>query len=201
MLKHSSQISFKRNRVWKRFLFNSFAYVENFLQFLLGFFPPILRSALFKVACKSFGKRVMIDYGSYLRYPHKIRIGNDVAINRGCQFFPSLMNKDAFIVLGDRVVLGPNVVFYGAGQDPRELDLPDIAQSITVESDVYIGGSSILRYGVTIGQGAVVAAGSVVVKDVEPWTIVGGNPARLISARNLSSDDASTTKSPFRASH
>lgn len=45
------------------------------------------------------------------------------------------------------------------------------------------GGNSIIRYGVTIGEGAVVAAGSVVVKDVAPWTIVGGAPAKFISNR------------------
>jgi maltose O-acetyltransferase len=108
-----------------------------------------------------------------------------VAINRGCHFFPSLLNRDAHITLNDGVVLGPQVTFYGAGQDSKDRDLLDIAASIVVESGVYIGGNSIIRYGVTIGEGAVVAAGSVVVKDVAAWTIVGGVPAKYISNRDL----------------
>lgn len=128
---------------------------------------------------------MLVDYDTYIRYPHKVKIGNDVAINRGCHFFPSLLSREAFITLSDRVVLGPQVTFYGAGQDPRGRDLPDIAASITVESGVYIGGNSVIRYGVTIGEGAVVAAGSIVVKNVDPWTIVGGMPAKFIANREL----------------
>jgi acetyltransferase-like isoleucine patch superfamily enzyme len=133
--------------------------------------------------CRKLGRRVLIDYGTYIRYPHKVIIGDDVAINRGCNFFPSFLNRESLIILKDRVVLGPQVTLYGAGQSPRERDLPDVAATITVESDVYIGGNSVVRYGVTIGEGAVVAAGSVVVKDVAPWTIVGGAPAKFISNR------------------
>ena len=103
----------------------------------------------------------------------------------GCHFFPSLFNRDARITLNDGVVLGPQVTFYGAGQDPKGRDLPDIAASIVVESGVYIGGNSTIRYGVTIGVGAVVAAGSVVVKDVAAWTIVGGVPAKYIGNSDL----------------
>ena len=155
------------------------------LHSILDVMPPPLRTLYFKLACKQFGRRVLVDYGTYIRYPHKVKIGNDVAINRGCHFFPSLMSRDSYITLKDRVVLGPQVTFYGAGQDPSKRDLPDVAASITVESDVYIGGNSIVRYGVTIGEGAVIATGSVVVKDVPAWTIVGGVPAKFIAHREL----------------
>jgi acetyltransferase-like isoleucine patch superfamily enzyme len=168
-----------------RIAFSFFAYLDNMLQGFLDMMPPPLRTLYFKLVCKQFGRRVVVDYGTYIRYPHKVRIGNDVEINRGCRFFPSLMSRESFITLNDRVVLGPQITFYGAGQDPSWFDLPDIAASITVESDVYIGGNSIVRYGVTIGEGAVIAAGSVVVKDVSAWTIVGGVPAKFIARRDL----------------
>ena len=174
--------------------FQWFSYFDTCLHIILNILPPILRTAYYRLSCAKFGKRVLIDYGTYIRYPHKVFIGNDVAINRGCRFYPSLSRKDAVIEVGDRVIIGPNVTFFGAGQDPRQTDFPDIAGSIRVKSDVYIGGNSTIRYGVSIGQGAVIAAGSIIVKDVDPWTIVGGSPGRLISRRNPQNSIGGITK-------
>ena len=150
---------------------------------LLEILPPFLRTFVFKLLFKEFGKNVFIDYKCYFRYPSKIKIGNNVSINRGCEFYPSRQFKDAYIILEDDAVLGPNVTFFGAGQDPSTPELPDIAVTIRVARGAYIGGNSTIRYGVTIGAGAVVAAGSVVTKDVPENTVVGGVPARSIKPR------------------
>lgn len=61
---------------------------------------------------------------------------------------------------------------------PKKLDLSE--KPVVIESDVWIGCLSIVLPGVTIGEGAVIGAGSVVTKDVPPWTIVAGNPAQVI---------------------
>lgn len=150
---------------------------------LLEILPPFLRTFVFKLLFKEFGKNVFIDYKCYFRYPSKIKIGNNVSINRGCEFYPSRQFKDAYIILEDDAVLGPNVTFFGAGQDPSTPELPDIAATIRVARGAYIGGNSTIRYGVTIGAGAVVAAGSVVINDVPENTVVGGVPARSIKPR------------------
>ena len=150
---------------------------------LLEILPPFLRTFVFKLLFKEFGKNVFIDYKCYFRYPSKIKIGNNVSINRGCEFYPSRQFKDAYIILEDNSVLGPNIIFFGAGQDPATPELPDIAATIRVARGAYIGGNSTIRYGVTIGAGAVVAAGSVVTKDVPENTVVGGVPARYIKPR------------------
>jgi maltose O-acetyltransferase len=77
------------------------------------------------------------------------------------------------------------VKFFAAGHDSQYLDLPDNSKSIEVQDHVWIGGNSTILQGVTIGEGAIVAAGSVVTKDVEPYTIVGGVPAKFIKPRKL----------------
>jgi acetyltransferase-like isoleucine patch superfamily enzyme len=57
--------------------------------------------------------------------------------------------------------------------------------SIAIEDDVWIGANAVILPGVTIGRGAVIGAGSVVTKDVAPYTICAGNPARVMRARSL----------------
>ncbi|MBR0903880.1 hypothetical protein JQ588_14650 [Bradyrhizobium liaoningense] len=66
--------------------------------------------------------------------------------------------------------------------DERRL-AEDPKSSITIKDDVWIGYGAILLSGITVGQGAIVAAGAVVVSDVEPYTIVSGNPAVAIKKR------------------
>jgi len=168
-----------------RLAFSAFSYIDHLLFSLLNVMPPFVRWAYYKLMCRRYGRRVLLDYDTYIRYPHKVNIGNDVAINRGCRIFPSLLKKDAHITLEDGVVLGPQVTFFGAGQNPRTVRLDDIAESIVVRRGAYIGGNSTIRYGVTIGEGAVVAAGSVVVADVPANTIVGGVPAKVLAPRQI----------------
>jgi acetyltransferase-like isoleucine patch superfamily enzyme len=77
------------------------------------------------------------------------------------------------------------VTFFGAGQNPRTANLDDVAESIVVRRGAYIGGNTTVRYGVTIGEDAVIAAGSVVVADVPANTIVGGVPAKVLAPRTI----------------
>jgi maltose O-acetyltransferase len=140
---------------------------------------------MFKMMFKKFGSHCLIDYKSYFSYPWKIEIGNNVAINRGCSLYSSFLIKNAFIIIKDNVSFGPECVLFSAGQNAHDASLSDIGGSIIIEEGAYIGGRSIVRYGVTIGKGAVVGAGSVVTKDVAPFTIVGGTPARQIGIRSI----------------
>jgi maltose O-acetyltransferase len=91
----------------------------------------------------------------------------------------------ARIILGNNIALGPNVTLFGAGHDFSSLSLPDTAGSIVIKDFVWIGGNSTILQNVTIGEGAVVAACSLVTKDVEPYSVVAGIPAKEIKKRIL----------------
>ncbi len=69
--------------------------------------------------------------------------------------------------------------------DSRDKTLPLLREDVVIGNNVWICPGAFIAPGVTIGEGAVMAARSVVVKDVEPWTIVGGNPASFIKKRTI----------------
>lgn len=92
--------------------------------------------------------------------------------------------------IGDSVLVAGNVSF--VGRNDHRIDIRDKtiwdsgrgeSRMIRIGNDVWIGHGSILLSGINVGDGAIIAAGSVVVKDVEPYTVVGGNPAKMIRNR------------------
>lgn len=116
--------------------------------------------------------------------PHRhILLGDHVGIGRGCLF-------QADTEIGNKVLIACNVTFLNS--DDHQFDqvgktIWDSGRGdkfkITLEDDVWIGHGVILLSPVRVGRGAIVAAGGVVVKDVPPYAIVGGNPAKLIKMR------------------
>ncbi|WP_419874592.1 acyltransferase [Candidatus Pristimantibacillus sp. PTI5] len=150
--------------------------------------PPFVRQVIFKVIFKGFGKNNNIDYKTYFRYPSKIKIGNNVWINRGCQFYGSYHIKEAEIILGDNIALGPNVTIFSASHDYDYLNLPDTASSVIIKNNVWIGGNSTILPGVVIEEGCIIGAGSIVTKSIPPYSIAVGSPAVVIKRREIKSD-------------
>lgn len=96
--------------------------------------------------------------------------------------------KGGEIFIGDNVIMGGRVVFHTLNHNYDKKEVLINQQGVTVkpikiEDDVWIGSDAIILPGITIGTGSVIGAGSVVTKDVEPYSIVAGNPARLIKKR------------------
>jgi acetyltransferase-like isoleucine patch superfamily enzyme len=165
------------------FLVENFDYAVKILDIVIYALPPLLRRPIFKLLFKEFGKNVMIGEHSHFHYPWKVKLANNVSIGRGAQFYPSYQIKDAFIQIDENVMAAPNLCIFGAG---HPIDNPldqHIGETVHIKRDVYIGGNVTIRYGVTVGEGAIIASGSVVVKDVAPGDIVGGNPAKVIKSR------------------
>ena len=92
------------------------------------------------------------------------------------------------IVVGDQSVVSQGVKLCTASHDLTSKIMELCVRPIVIGSNAWIAGWSIILPGVVIGDGVVVAAGAVVIKDVEPWTVVGGNPAKFIKRRMLRDD-------------
>lgn len=170
---------------FRRLLVSTYSYIFNVFYIFLELLPFIMKYPIYKLLFNKVGSNFHIDFKTYFRYPSQISIGSNVSINRGCSFYPGYKIKEAKIIIGDNVAIGPEVSFFAAGHDTQDINLKDTGAPIVVKSNVWIGGRSIVLQGVTIGEGAVVAAGSVVTKDVEPYTIVGGVPAKFIKIREV----------------
>ncbi len=168
-----------------RLLFGTYSYLANAAQWAADLLPVFLRDVLFARLFAAYGKGVYIDYRCYFRYFSRIRLGDNVTVNRGCRFFASHAIKGAEIRIGNEVAIAPEVCFFAAGHDYERLDLPDIAKPIVVGDNVWIGARSIILPGVTIGEGAVIGAGSVVSRDIPAWTVAVGNPAKVLKQRVL----------------
>jgi acetyltransferase-like isoleucine patch superfamily enzyme len=107
----------------------------------------------------------------------EIRVGRNVFVNQNCTFY-DLGGLD----IADDVMIGPNVSIITAGHplEPSQRRAVTIGRPIVIERNVWIAAGATIVGGVTVGENSVVAAGSVVTKDVPPNTLVGGNPARVI---------------------
>lgn len=121
--------------------------------------------------------RLLLAPYMHQRCPEKLRIGKFVQIAHGVQFITSSSNHQM-----DGFSTYPFCVFGEPWSSSYEAKWPFKGDNI-VGNDVWIGHEALIMPGVTIGDGAIIASRSVVTKDVPPYTIVGGNPAKIIRQR------------------
>lgn len=141
-----------------------------------------IRQLACKGIFKSMGKNVNVQRGASFGSGAMIEIGDNSLIGTNCQ----MPNN---VKIGNDVMIGPDVLFIGYNHNFENLEIPMRLQGfngetpISVSDDVWIGARSIILPSVTIGKGSIVGAGSVVTKDVPPYSICAGNPARVIKSR------------------
>jgi acetyltransferase-like isoleucine patch superfamily enzyme len=122
-----------------------------------------------------------IENNVYFSDARQVKIGRNVRINENV-FIQSAM-------IGDNVMIAPNVTILSSTHEFNRTDIPMVEQDSifglapTIGSDVWIGRNVVIRHGVTVGDGAIIGACSLVVKDVPPYAIVGGVPAKVIKFR------------------
>lgn len=120
-----------------------------------------------------------------VRNAENIYLGNNVRITMDCCIWAGESSK---IIFGDNVLVGPGVKIMSTNHGIEKNGTPMVFQErvnedINIGNDVWIGSNAVILKGVSIGDGAVVAAGAVVTKNILPYTIVGGVPAKHIKNR------------------
>ena len=142
-----------------------------------GYHTPEEITQLFE---KLIGKKVGKNFGMFQPFytdcGKNITIGDNVFLNSGCK-----MQDQGGITIGDGTLVGHNVVFATINHDEDPSKRANMhPKPICIGKNVWIGANATILAGVTIGDGAIIAAGAVVNKDVKPFTMVGGVPAKFI---------------------
>ncbi|KAJ8112016.1 hypothetical protein ONZ43_g5489 [Nemania bipapillata] len=113
-------------------------------------------------------------------YGYNVKIGKNVYINSNSTWIDT-----SPITIGDRTLMGPNCSFFSGTHptDPRVrngTNGPEMGAPITIGEDCWLGGNVVVLPGVTIGRGCTIGAGSVVTKDIPPFMVAAGNPAKVL---------------------
>ena len=159
------------------FIFGVFYVLTNLIMALHFHF---LRRLFMKLFCGSWGKKSSLLRKCDIRTPRNIYVGNGVVINKGVL----LDGRGGKLVIGDNVDIAQEVQIWTRQHDHNDLNHRAIGSDVTIGHHAWICSRAIILPGVKIGDGAVVAAGAVVTKDVPPMTIVGGVPAKIIAKRD-----------------
>jgi maltose O-acetyltransferase len=148
---------------------------------LLGNWPSRkIRMTYLKAYLAEVGGGTSVQMGCRFLNGRKVHIGDRNVINFGCLFD----GRHYQIQTGSDVSIGPEATILTLGHDPQSPEFGDKGGDVIIGDRVWIAYRAIILPGVRIGEGAVVGAGSVVTKDVEPYTIVAGSPARFVKKRS-----------------
>ncbi len=138
-----------------------------------------------------FGDKVTIGSYAIIRptnlYGGEAGIGLKIGNNSSIGPY-SYIGCSGYIEIGDNVMISPRVSLYSENHNFDDVQVPMIEQGVTrsfvkIEDDCWIAANSVVLAGVVIGKGSVVAAGSIVTKDVPPYSVVAGNPAKIVKSR------------------
>lgn len=138
-----------------------------------------LRSLYLRQWLGGIGKASSIQMRCRFLNGRKVFFGERNVINFGCLFD----GRKFEIRTGSDVSIGPDASILSLGHDPQSKCFADKGGPVLIGDRAWIGYRAIILPGVSVGEGAVVAAGAVVSKDVEPFTIVAGTPAKVIGTR------------------
>lgn len=169
----------------KKYFVGGFEFLYRVI-FSLPRVPPCdaLKSLFLRAVGSRIGARVTYYPSVWISSGRHLVVGDDVDFATAC-----VVTTDGGVTIGDRVLIG-----YGAKILSRNHAVPrgrarifgggHVSKPVDVANDVWIGAQAVLLPGVSIGEGAVIAAGSVVTKSVPPFAVVAGTPARIVRMRD-----------------
>ncbi len=138
--------------------------------------PEEIREIMSRLTGRTIDDTFRLFPPFYTDFGKNTHIGRDVFINSGCHF-----QDQGGIEIGDGAMLGHNVVLATINHDlDPEMHRKNHYAPIHIGAHVWVGSNATILSGVTVGEWSVVAAGAVVTKNVPPYTVVGGVPARII---------------------
>ena len=146
-------------------------------------FAKRTREVICKRIFKKSGKNINIEKGAYFGSGSCLEIGDNSGIGINCYI-------SKFTIIGKDVMMAPDVIILDSNHKHDRIDIPmrlqgrTKANPVIIEDDVWIGIRSIILPGVKISKGAIIAAGSVVTKNVPEYVVVGGSPAKIQKYRH-----------------
>lgn len=164
---------------WEKIFKNGW---QRYMLFQVGLVPSHhIRRFVYRVLGAEIGKNVVFHFRTEVRGLHRLKIGDGTIIGDN-----ALLAAQRGLTIGKNVNLSSNVSIYSGAHDHRDpyfRSTPATTRPITIGDRVWIGSNAIILTGVNIGEGAVVCAGCVVTKDVEPYAVVAGIPAKKVNER------------------
>jgi maltose O-acetyltransferase len=162
-------------------LFNIFLDFELMLLRWVGHLPfHSVRLFFYRLAGIKIGKGSTIHMWCNFFNPSGVEIGEDTIVGNN-----AFLDGRSLLKIGNHVAIAAQVLVYNSQHDMDSVDFSAKHGKVVIEDYVFIGPRTIILPGVRIGKGAIVAAGAVVTKDIAPFTVVGGIPAKKIRKRNL----------------
>ena len=184
LAKLKSKLFFARRTFWYIIYYGFARHLPASYRFQpLGKLAKMCRATACKRLFRYCGDRVNVESGANFYTGWEVELGDDSSLGIDCMIPYDLK-------VGKDVMMGPYVVIVGDSHQFSRTDIPMRIQGIKeycpvrIEDDVWIGARAIILPGLKIGRGAIIGAGSVVTKDVPPYAICVGNPARVIKYRN-----------------
>ena len=155
---------------------------QRYMLFQVGLIPSHhIRRFVYKALGAEIGKNVVFHFRTEVRYPSCLKIGEGTIIGDN-----ALLAAQRGLTIGKNVNLSSNVSIYSGAHDHRDpyfRSTPATTRPVNIGDRFWIGSNAIILTGVNIGEGAVVCAGCVVTKDVEPYTVVAGISAKKVNER------------------